>query len=728
MKILTILTSLMLVLLIFLPSPHVKASEVIDGNKVYIDDEHVYLSAEPHTLGSAGWVTFQMNQKQSSVNIDIALGFNINSTRPTRLQLWANYTHEKIVYVPFTQMILSNLSGHYEWINITNWNRTIQNISYFDWKDININPDIYYYNYSGMNRWYIIQDIPMQQNKLYTARVYFSMPFAALNRITGAYIFAVKPHSLTIPESIAAGYFYMLDPWWNSLWLYRQLVFINNTAISATLQNFPVGITINQSIRENCSSAIGADIRFVNADNTTVLNYEIENWSLGIVWVNITKVYSNTPTPFYIYYNNSVATDAQNPTGVWSFGYAAVYHCNDSSLIWDSTANHYSSTAIKGTAPINISAKWGTGINCNPGLGGGYLFGDVLDVGIGLFNIECWANPGANAFQSGTIFLISKYTGAPGYAFYTSDVAVRGFFFELWDGTNDLLKGTDNIAVIANTSWRFNNIRRTTALAVDISTDETWFNGGATAAMGTMNNSVNFAIGTKEDGTQMYSGYIDEVRITIGAYRNDSWSNATFKNYNQSTFFIYKGRETYSIAESVNITVGYLFNGTTDVCPCCVSLGVNVTSSIGHNVDIYIILNNNNTQAFPFSTNVNITNVSTNTTYYFEMGSLPLYNYTYHWWATIFLTIDQTSTNISDVYYFNTTNIPCAGGGGSSYSWTNYTTNYTNYTNYSWSNFTNTTNMTDYVIGTGGDIGIIGVIGLLGILGYIAVRRRRRRT
>ena len=80
----------------------------------------------------------------------------------------------------------------------------------------------------------------------------------------------------------------------------------------------------------------GADIRFLDADGTTELAYEIEAWDDGAetatVWVKVPKIDLNSTTDhIWIYYNNAGETHDQDPEGVWSSGYAGVWHLNEAS-------------------------------------------------------------------------------------------------------------------------------------------------------------------------------------------------------------------------------------------------------------------------------------------------------------------------------------------------------------------------------------------------------------
>jgi hypothetical protein len=78
-----------------------------------------------------------------------------------------------------------------------------------DYRDISDRFDSIDYNHDGKNKWYYVTDIPVTAGVQYTVRTYI----VAKDGGGGKYDIAVKPSSETIPESIAAGHFYILDPW-----------------------------------------------------------------------------------------------------------------------------------------------------------------------------------------------------------------------------------------------------------------------------------------------------------------------------------------------------------------------------------------------------------------------------------------------------------------------------------------------------------------------------------
>src|SRR3990167_4024543 len=82
--------------------------------------------------------------------------------------------------------------------------------------------------------------------------------------------------------------------WWNPNWTSRQKITLNNSSSSVALTNFPILVLLNSGrINYAKTQDAGQDIRFVDADDTTTLNYEIDRWNeaaTSSVWVQVPSV------------------------------------------------------------------------------------------------------------------------------------------------------------------------------------------------------------------------------------------------------------------------------------------------------------------------------------------------------------------------------------------------------------------------------------------------------
>ena len=72
------------------------------------------------------------------------------------------------------------------------------------------------------------------------------------------------------------------DGWWNPAWTKRSEIEIDNTNVSAELDDFPVLVTLTPATFDYGSST-GTDVRFVAADNTTTLAYDVDTFVETVV-------------------------------------------------------------------------------------------------------------------------------------------------------------------------------------------------------------------------------------------------------------------------------------------------------------------------------------------------------------------------------------------------------------------------------------------------------------
>jgi|GEM_PF-3336532 len=138
--------------------------------------------------------------------------------------------------------------------------------------------------------------------------------------------------------------------WWNTDYQYRRKITFNTSTVGGSaLANFPIRVSLTSSriTYANAQSA-GQDIRFVDNDDSTPLDYEIEQWNNGgtsDIWVRKPSLAVGVTTDFiYMYYGNSTVKDGANPRGVWDSNYFLVHHANDaanSGSINDSTSNDF---------------------------------------------------------------------------------------------------------------------------------------------------------------------------------------------------------------------------------------------------------------------------------------------------------------------------------------------------------------------------------------------------
>ncbi len=133
---------------------------------------------------------------------------------------------------------------------------------------------------------------------------------------------------------------------------YRKVITIPSSQIYGTVVNFPVLVQFTDTDLHNPSKvrSDASDILFASGD--TILDHEIENFqqnypvntALLVAWVktNLTAGVDNYIT---MYYGSPVVDNLENPSGVWSNDFEAVWHLGESVISgpthYDSSGNNY---------------------------------------------------------------------------------------------------------------------------------------------------------------------------------------------------------------------------------------------------------------------------------------------------------------------------------------------------------------------------------------------------
>jgi hypothetical protein len=123
-----------------------------------------------------------------------------------------------------------------------------------------------------------------------------------------------------------------LDPWWNLTWNYTMPIYINTT-VESNLTNFPARVSLNTSNTTLWNTTTCTNVRFVDADGATLLNYNLDTNNASFCgnatnnatfWVKGNYT-GNVSTTIYAYLGNVNATSGENATDVWS-EYTTVMH------------------------------------------------------------------------------------------------------------------------------------------------------------------------------------------------------------------------------------------------------------------------------------------------------------------------------------------------------------------------------------------------------------------
>jgi hypothetical protein len=415
------------------------------------------------------------------------------------------------------------------------------------------------------------------------------------------------------------------DPWYtiSSGWLYREKITINHSMVgtntcSSPLLNFPVLISLtNQDYLKTVTGKIkgtvvdnNLDILFVSpSDNTKKLDHEIESYD-GVngnlvAWVKVPSLscYGNSAdTSVYMYYGNNSPSNQQNKTGVWDDGgtgnldgvgnhFKMVQHLGGN--IANGVAGHLDSTqyANNGT-PYNFNGIVTSTTNGIGQINGDDIFdgtNDYVNAGnksslniTNTLTVEVWIKPNLGAFQKiitkDTTWLYEKQPFNLGF----NNTGSRIIFYT-GDGTNELHASAPS----DNTAGAWSHIVATyDGSAIKVYKDGVA--GSPTARTGNLyTNSTNVNFGQWGSGGYLFSGSIDEVRISDVA-RSADWIKAEYNNESDTSvgtgkFILSLGsEETYSISSDATLSNLVISSGT--LTPTFSSSTTSYTSSVANSV------------------------------------------------------------------------------------------------------------------------------------------------
>ena len=206
---------------------------------------------------------------------------------------------------------------------------------------------------------------------------------------------------------------------------------------NSPLANFPVLIQLSDnSLRAtanggNVQNINGYDIFFTEADCSTSLDYEIENYNAATgqltAWVKIPVLSHADSTTIHMFYGNPSVSTNPSSTDVWQNGFVGVWHMSENPSvsapqIQESTANNFDGTS-EGfmTSGDLVSSKIGEGIDFD-GINDGIRVQDnsILDIGTGAVTLSAWIRIDDNSSGNAKEIINKKLGGS-----FTNGYAVR---------------------------------------------------------------------------------------------------------------------------------------------------------------------------------------------------------------------------------------------------------------------------------------------------------------
>ncbi|ROO12074.1 biopolymer transporter ExbB [Pseudomonas fluorescens] len=146
--------------------------------------------------------------------------------------------------------------------------------------------------------------------------------------------------------------------WWQDDWHYRKQIAVDTT---------PQGAAINQALGRTALlvrlhtgnftfdgvKEDGADLRFVAADDKTVLNHQIESFDalmgMALIWVDVPNVEGGQRQDIWMYYGNQKAPATGNGQLTFDPNYTALYHFDGATGAPAKDTTAYGNTAQSAT-------------------------------------------------------------------------------------------------------------------------------------------------------------------------------------------------------------------------------------------------------------------------------------------------------------------------------------------------------------------------------------------
>ena len=127
--------------------------------------------------------------------------------------------------------------------------------------------------------------------------------------------------------------------WWNEKWQYRNKIGFDASPtgadVKSNLTDVPVLIRLHSgNFNFANTNQKGDDIRFVAADDLTLLKHHIEKYDpideVGYIWVKVPKLSGGMTTDFvWMYYGSKEAVGGQDSAGTYDTVQTAVYHLGE---------------------------------------------------------------------------------------------------------------------------------------------------------------------------------------------------------------------------------------------------------------------------------------------------------------------------------------------------------------------------------------------------------------
>lgn len=197
----------------------------------------------------------------------------------------------------------------------------------------------------------------------------------------------------------------------------------NGAAVNGNVTNFPLLLRIDDPAIIDAVQPGAPDIRFVDADGTTRLPYEIERWDQAgneaLVWVLVPQVDGNSDRDFItLLYDDAVdgsVADGQNPATLWN-DYTGVWHFGETGSAQDSSP--FGNNGIDRNGVGRTESFIGRGATFTNDDAYQVPYSESMDFSGGAFAVETWYNSdtcSTSLLGRLSLSLLGRGDGSTGY-------------------------------------------------------------------------------------------------------------------------------------------------------------------------------------------------------------------------------------------------------------------------------------------------------------------------
>jgi biopolymer transport protein ExbB len=311
------------------------------------------------------------------------------------------------------------------------------------------------------------------------------------------------------------------ESWWNEDWQVRKKITFDTTEsgadVKGNLGDVPVLLRLHSG-NMNFAGAKddGTDIRFLAADDKTVLKHHLESYDsqeeIALIWVKVPKVSGASNQDYiWMYFGNNQAVSGEDQRGTFGGG-SSVFHFSESQgLPADSSEKNIPVAVFTGSQ--GLPSVIGSGISLN-GLTDRLSLSDnpQLDMKEG-FTFSSWVKI-PTALDNAVLF---NRSGGAGNLIIGVD---QTKLFCQVDMPGGKTSATEKTAALSPGTWHFVAVTGSVDGLVTVYVDGIkidWMNiSGKLPAF-----SGDMALGSTVKADRFFTGEMDEVRIATSAFSED---------------------------------------------------------------------------------------------------------------------------------------------------------------------------------------------------------------